>query len=246
MSEELWLSEKTIIKYQHGSAERGVVMSTFCRDCGKEQGAIFGCGCGTSAACEAIRAESDAVENFVRDVSIFLDEIPPDLGRGSLNGMKAQLQQKCRDFFLPNVLSMTGEETMNEGTQLELTGNSSVENRPPADALVMDDLPNVAGRLHTSNLEFERRCRVYMQAEGERVNTDMALYAILCDAVRIVRELSPVALDRYGHSALYGCHQLHTVRQIDRAGGFDGCVPMPILPKSLIGKTVKVTIEECP
>jgi hypothetical protein len=114
------------------------------------------------------------------------------------------------------------------------------------DSLVMDDLPNVAGRLQSSTLEFERRCRTFMQAEAERVDTDMTLYAILCDAVRLVRELSPAALDRYGHSDLYGCYQLHTVRRIDRADSFDGCVPMPILPKSLVGKTVKVTIEECP
>ncbi len=135
---------------------------------------------------------------------------------------------------------MNGAET----EQLNLLDSEG--GQTPVDSLVMDDLPNVAGRLHTSTQEFERRCRVYMQVEGERVNTDMALYAILCDAVRLVRELSPVALDRYGRSDLYGCYQLHTVRKIDSAGGFDGCVPLPILPKSLIGKTVKVTIEECP
>lgn len=135
---------------------------------------------------------------------------------------------------------MHGAET----EQLNLLDSES--GKTPVDSLVMDDLPNVAGRLQSSTLEFERRCRMYIQAEGERVNTDMALYGILCDAIRLVRELSPVPLDRYGKSDMYGCYQLHTVRQIDRAGGFDGCVPMPILPKSLIGKTVKVTIEECP
>lgn len=49
--------------------------------------------------CKAIRDEADAVENFVRDVDFFLSELPHDLGRGSLNEMKAQLQQKCRDYL---------------------------------------------------------------------------------------------------------------------------------------------------
>ena len=49
--------------------------------------------------CDAIRSEYDAVENFVHDVELFLSELPQDLGKGSLNGMKGQLQQKCRDYL---------------------------------------------------------------------------------------------------------------------------------------------------
>lgn len=60
----------------------------------------------------------------------------------------------------------------------------------PVDSLVMDDLPNVAGRMQCSNLEFERRCRLYLQREFERVDGDSVLYAILCDGVRLAREYS--------------------------------------------------------
>ena len=60
--------------------------------------------------------------------------------------------------------------------------------KPPVDSMGMDDLPNVAGRMQCSLLEFERRCRLYIQAEAERVNTDMTLYSIICDAVRLSRE----------------------------------------------------------
>lgn len=45
-------------------------------------------------------------------------------------------------------------------------------------------------------------------------------------------------------SAGYSCWQLMTVKQIVSVNSIDGCIPVLILPKSLIGKTVKVTIEE--
>lgn len=48
---------------------------------------------------EHIRAEAEATEAFVRDVRLFLESLPDDLGRGSLNGMKAQLVQKCADYL---------------------------------------------------------------------------------------------------------------------------------------------------
>ncbi len=43
----------------------------------------------------------------------------------------------------------------------------------------------------------------------------------------------------------YSCWQLLSVKQITGANSTDGCIPVILLPKSLIGKTVKVTIEEC-
>jgi hypothetical protein len=46
-----------------------------------------------------IRQEANAIEEFVRDVELFLNELPIDLGKGSLNGMKAQLQHKCAEYL---------------------------------------------------------------------------------------------------------------------------------------------------
>jgi len=135
---------------------------------------------------------------------------------------------------------MNGAET----EQLNLLDSEG--DQTPVDSLVMDDLPNVAGQMQCSSLEFERRCRAYMQAEFERVDSDTTLYGILCDAVRLARELSPAKLDRYGKSDLYGNFQLFTVQRINSINGYEGALPVMILPKSLVGKTVKVTIEECP
>jgi len=42
----------------------------------------------------------------------------------------------------------------------------------------------------------------------------------------------------------YSCYQLLTVERIDKLSGVQGCLPILLLPKSLIGKTVKVSIEE--
>lgn len=39
----------------------------------------------------------EEVEELLRDVALFLEELPQDLGRGSLNGWKVQLQQKIAD-----------------------------------------------------------------------------------------------------------------------------------------------------
>ena len=56
----------------------------------------------------------------------------------------------------------------------------------------------------------------------------------------------PVPLDcALGTHAGYSCWQLLTVKQIVSVNSIDGCIPVILLPKSLIGKTVKVTIEEC-
>ncbi len=42
----------------------------------------------------------------------------------------------------------------------------------------------------------------------------------------------------------YSYWQLMTVKQIVSVNGIDGYIPIILLPKSLIGKTVKVTIKE--
>lgn len=52
-------------------------------------------------------------------------------------------------------------------------------------------------------------------------------------------------IDTLSTPAGYACEMLFTVRRLDGAAGCSGCVPMVILPKSLIGKTVKLTVEEC-
>ena len=54
---------------------------------------------GADAVCDHVRAEAEATDVFVRDVQLFLDELPLDLGKGSLNGMRAQLRQKCLDYL---------------------------------------------------------------------------------------------------------------------------------------------------
>lgn len=51
------------------------------------------------AICEQIRAEAQATESFVLEVQRFLVELPQDLGKGSLNGMRAQLLDKCKAFL---------------------------------------------------------------------------------------------------------------------------------------------------
>lgn len=49
-------------------------------------------------------------------------------------------------------------------------------------------LPAVAGRMECTNAEFERRCLVHLAEEQEKLLPDTALIALLCDAVRCVRE----------------------------------------------------------
>ena len=43
----------------------------------------------------------------------------------------------------------------------------------------------------------------------------------------------------------YVCEALFTVRRAEDSVGYSGFIPMVRLPVSLIGKTVKVIIEEC-
>jgi len=52
-------------------------------------------------------------------------------------------------------------------------------------------------------------------------------------------------IERLGTHVGYSCWQLLTVKQIVSVNSIDGCIPVILLPKSLIGKTVKVTVEEC-
>lgn len=53
------------------------------------------------------------------------------------------------------------------------------------------ELPAVGGRrLDCSNAEFERRCLTAIYREQEKLMPDNAVIAVLCDAVRCVREYS--------------------------------------------------------
>ena len=53
----------------------------------------------------------------------------------------------------------------------------------------MEDLPEVGGRrLPCTLAHFERRCRVLLKLEQEKVAPDAALISVLCDAVRLARE----------------------------------------------------------
>jgi indole-3-glycerol phosphate synthase len=62
----------------------------------------------------------------------------------------------------------------------------------PKEKNMMDadnELPEVGGRsIDCSNAMFERRCRLALKAEQEKISPDNALIAVLCDAVRIARE----------------------------------------------------------
>ena len=44
----------------------------------------------------------DAVNAVLRDTTRFLDALPDDLGRGSLNGWKAQLRHKIGEMLTTN------------------------------------------------------------------------------------------------------------------------------------------------
>jgi hypothetical protein len=53
----------------------------------------------------------------------------------------------------------------------------------------LEQLPSVGGRrLDCSNNEFERRCLVCLLHEQEKIAPDNSVIAVLCDAVRCVRE----------------------------------------------------------
>ena len=54
------------------------------------------------AICKMIREDRDAVDEVLRDAARFLDELPDDLGRGSLNGWKVQLRHKIGEMLTPN------------------------------------------------------------------------------------------------------------------------------------------------
>lgn len=52
----------------------------------------------------------------------------------------------------------------------------------------LNHLPTVAGHFNGTLQDFERRCRVHLIHEQEKINPDNALIALLCDAVRVKRE----------------------------------------------------------
>ena len=54
---------------------------------------------------------------------------------------------------------------------------------------VMVGLPQVGGEVMSGSLvEFERRCRLYLEVEQSKLSPDNCLIALLCDAVRLSRE----------------------------------------------------------
>jgi hypothetical protein len=54
-----------------------------------------------------------------------------------------------------------------------------------------EDLPEVDGRvMDCSNAEFERRCRLALKGEQEKIAPDNVIISVLCGAVRCVREYS--------------------------------------------------------
>ena len=56
----------------------------------------------------------------------------------------------------------------------------------------------------------------------------------------------PVPLDcALGTPVGYVCEAIFMVRRAGDSVGYSGFIPMVRLPVSLVGKTVKVTIEEC-
>lgn len=55
--------------------------------------------------CAMIRDERNAVDEVLRDAARFLDELPDDIGRGSLNGWKVQLRHKIGEMLPPNALA---------------------------------------------------------------------------------------------------------------------------------------------
>ena len=46
-----------------------------------------------------IREDKNATTDFGRDVEMFLRELPEDLGKGSLNGWRTQLANKCCKYL---------------------------------------------------------------------------------------------------------------------------------------------------
>jgi len=54
-------------------------------------------------------------------------------------------------------------------------------------------LPEVAGELECSLADVERRCRVYLGIEQEKISPDTGLIAALCDSVRAIREYNDFA-----------------------------------------------------
>lgn len=54
------------------------------------------------AICASIQAEREAIDEVLHEATDFLDKLPDDLGRGSLNGWKVQLRHKIQTLLTPN------------------------------------------------------------------------------------------------------------------------------------------------
>lgn len=65
-------------------------------------------------------------------------------------------------------------------------------------------LPTVGGRkIETSNDEFERKCLVHLEAEQRKLLPDNSLIALLCEAVRCVREYNDYAAASFKSNGEY-------------------------------------------
>lgn len=66
-----------------------------------------------------------------------------------------------------------------------------------------DHLPLVGGRrMDCSNAMFEQRCLICLAREQEKLHPDNGLIAVLCDAVRCVREYTDAMAVREDQSEL--------------------------------------------
>lgn len=73
----------------------------------------------------------------------------------------------------------------------------------------------------------------------------MSIGVLPCKGDKHTEEVSKM-MEPPAASAGYSDWQLFTVKRMDSVDGTEGALPVICLPKSLIGKTVKVTIEEQP
>ncbi len=55
-------------------------------------------------------------------------------------------------------------------------------------------LPEVAGNFNDTLENFERRCRIALKTEQEKILPDNSIVALLCDAVRLKREFAATIL----------------------------------------------------
>ncbi len=58
-------------------------------------------------------------------------------------------------------------------------------------------LPEVAGNFNDTLENFERRCRIALKTEQEKILPDNSIIALLCDAVRLKREVAATILESF-------------------------------------------------